>query len=152
MNIGEAAVSTGISSKMIRYYEQIGLIGAALRTYSGYRIYQDKDIHTLRFIRRARDLGFTVRQIEDLLALWRDQTRESADVKRIAQQHVAELRQKICELQEMIATLEHLSSHCHGDDRPDCPILTTLGSEHAQADPIPPKKKSALGKGFEKTM
>ncbi|GAB1479484.1 Cu(I)-responsive transcriptional regulator [Paracoccaceae bacterium] len=148
MNIGEAAAATGISAKMIRYYEDTGVIGAPLRTLSGYRVYQDKDIQTLHFIRRARDLGFTVKQIEDLLALWRDRSRASADVKRIAAGHVIELRKKMAELEDMIATLEHLSKNCHGDNRPDCPILTTLGSEPSQ-EAIPRKKKSALGKGFE---
>ncbi|WP_431297874.1 Cu(I)-responsive transcriptional regulator [Tabrizicola sp. BL-A-41-H6] len=148
MNIGEAATATGISAKMIRYYEDTGVIGAPLRTLSGYRVYQDKDIQTLHFVRRARDLGFTVKQIEDLLALWRDRTRASADVKRIAKVHVAELQKKMLELQEMIGTLEHLSRTCHGDERPDCPILTTLGSDTGQ-EAIPKKKKSALGKGFE---
>jgi MerR family transcriptional regulator, copper efflux regulator len=148
MNIGDAAAATGISAKMIRYYEETGLIGAALRTYSGYRVYQDKDIQTLRFVRRARDLGFTVKQIEDLLTLWHDRSRASADVKTIAQGHVAELQKKMLELQEMIGTLEHLARNCQGDHRPDCPILSTLGSEGLQ-EAVPVKRKSVLGKGFE---
>lgn len=152
MNIGEAASATGVSVKMIRYYEDIGLVGPALRTYSGYRVYQDKDIQTLRFVRRARDLGFTVKQIEGLLTLWRDRSRASADVKRIAQGHIESLQQKKRELGEMIAALDHLSHHCSGDDRPDCPILATLGSETVRADPVPPKAGSALGRGFERAM
>ena len=152
MNIGEAASATGVSVKMIRYYEDIGLVGPALRTYSGYRVYQDKDIQTLRFVRRARDLGFTVKQIEGLLTLWRDRSRASADVKRIAQGHVDELHRKMRELGEMIAALEHLSQHCSGDHRPDCPILATLGSEQDKADPVPVKSVSALGRGFKKSL
>ena len=152
MNIGEAASATGVSVKMIRYYEEIGLVGPALRTYSGYRVYQDKDVQTLRFVRRARDLGFTVKQIEGLLTLWRDRSRASADVKRIAQGHVEELQQKMHEISSMIDALSHLSHHCSGDDRPECPILATLGSGTAMADPIPPKRTSALGRGFEKSQ
>lgn len=152
MNIGDAANATGVSVKMIRYYEDIGLVGPALRTYSGYRVYQDKDIQTLRFVRRARDLGFTVKQIEGLLALWRDRTRASADVKRIAREHVETLEQKMRELGEMIDALNHLSHHCSGDHRPDCPILATLGSDTAKADPVPAKSASALGRGFEKAL
>lgn len=152
MNIGEAATATGISVKMIRYYEDIGLVGPALRTYSGYRVYQDKDIQTLRFVRRARDLGFTVKQIEGLLTLWRDRSRASADVKRIAQGHVEDLQRKMRELGEMIDALNHLSHHCSGDDRPDCPILATLGSDQPKADPLPAKAGSALGRGFERAI
>ena len=135
MNIGEAARASGVSAKMIRYYEEIGLIRPALRTQSGYRVYQDKDIQTLRFIRRARDLGFSVRQIEDLLALWQDRSRASGDVKRIATDHIAELQAKMRALQEMVTTLEHLTHHCHGDDRPDCPILTSLSEDGAEPAP-----------------
>lgn len=152
MNIGEAAAATGVSVKMIRYYEDIGLVGPALRSYSGYRVYQDKDIQTLRFVRRARDLGFTVKQIEGLLTLWRDRSRASADVKRIAQGHVEGLKQKMRELSEMIDALNHLSHTCSGDHRPDCPILATLGSEAVKVEPIPPKSASALGRGFEKAL
>ncbi|MGV8987744.1 MAG: Cu(I)-responsive transcriptional regulator [Cypionkella sp.] len=127
MNIGEAAEATGISAKMIRYYEETGLIRPAKRSGSGYRVYLDPDVQTLRFIRRSRDLGFSVKQIEGLLQLWRDRSRASADVKRIATDHIAELQEKMRALQEMVSTLEHLSHNCHGDDRPDCPILTSLG-------------------------
>ena len=148
MNIGEAAKASGISAKMLRYYEETGLIRPALRTYSGYRVYSDKEVQTLKFVRRARDLGFTVKQIENLLQLWQDHGRASASVKSIALDHVRELQQKRQELDEMIATLEHLAEHCHGDERPDCPILQTLGTTGAQ-EVIPPKQASALGRGVE---
>ncbi|AOB30999.1 hypothetical protein AKI39_10300 [Bordetella sp. H567] len=126
MNIGQAAAASGITAKMIRYYEHIGLTRAPERTEAGYRIYGDNDVHTLRFIRRARDLGFSVEQMRDLLALWRDRSRASGDVKRIAMQHVAELERKARELQQMADTLHHLADHCHGDNRPDCPIMDEL--------------------------
>jgi Cu(I)-responsive transcriptional regulator len=126
MNIGDAAQASGISAKMIRYYEEIGLIPAPARTGSGYRIYAEADIHRLRFIRRARDLGFSVDGIGELLGLWADQSRHSADVKRLALSHVATLRQKIRALEEMAVTLETLAGCCHGNDRPDCPILKEL--------------------------
>lgn len=126
MNIGQAASASGISAKMIRYYESIGLITPAVRTDSGYRVYADKDIHTLRFLRRARDLGFSVEQMHALLGLWHDRSRASADVKRIAQEHVQALERKAEALQQMANTLKHLAQHCHGDDRPDCPIIASL--------------------------
>lgn len=126
MNIGQAAQASGISAKMIRYYETIGLIGPAGRTASGYRTYTDQDLHTLRFVRRARGLGFSVEQMHELLALWRDRKRASADVKRVALQHVRELERKAAELQQMADTLKHLAHHCHGNDRPDCPIIAEL--------------------------
>ncbi|MSU90335.1 Cu(I)-responsive transcriptional regulator [Rhodobacteraceae bacterium 2CG4] len=129
MNIGDAAKATGISVKMLRYYEEIGLVRPANRTYSGYRVYGEKDIATLRFVGRARDLGFQVKQIAALLDLWRDQSRSSADVKSLALAHVADLEQRRRQLDEMIAAIGHLAHNCHGGDRPDCPILTTLGSE-----------------------
>lgn len=143
MNIGEASAATGISAKMIRYYEETGLIAPAMRTEAGYRVYRDSDIQTLRFIRRARDLGFSVKQIEGLLQLWRDRSRASADVKRIATDHIADLQAKMRALQDMVSTLEHLSHNCHGDGRPDCPILTTLGGE----DAAPLAKAPATGFG-----
>ena len=111
---------------MIRYYETIGLIPPADRSEAGYRNYGDNDVHTLRFIRRARDLGFSVEQMTDLLALWRDRSRASAEVKNIALEQVAILERKVEELQTMIRTLKHLASSCHGDGRPDCPILEDL--------------------------
>ena len=136
MNIGKAAAASGVSAKMIRYYESIDLLAAARRTEAGYRFYTDEDVHVLRFIRRARDLGFSLADIGDLLALWRDQGRASADVKGIALAHVAALERKIAELQGMADTLRTLAAHCHGDARPDCPILTDLdaaGRSHERA-------------------
>jgi MerR family gold-responsive transcriptional activator of gol and ges genes len=136
MNIGKAAAASGVSAKMIRYYESIDLLAAARRTDAGYRAYTDEDVHVLRFIRRARDLGFSLADIGELLALWRDQGRASADVKGIALAHVAALERKIAELQGMADTLRTLAAHCHGDARPDCPILTDLdaaGRSHERA-------------------
>src|SRR4051812_17332174 len=111
MNIGEAAAASGVSAKMIRYYESIHLIQNVARTEAGYRVYGDSDVHTLRFIRRARDLGFSVEQMASLLTLWRDRTRASSDVKQIAVRHIAELEQKMREIREMIQTLRHLAEH-----------------------------------------
>lgn len=129
MNIGEAARTTGVSAKMIRYYEEIGLIPAVTRTPSGYRAYLESDIHRLIFVRRARDLGFSVKEIADLLSLWGDRSRHSADVKRIAQAHIEDLRQKIAELRKMVDSLQVLVDCCAGDERPDCPILENLERE-----------------------
>lgn len=129
-NIGEAAKASGVSAKMIRHYESLGLMKEARRTYAGYRIYDDADVHTLRFVRRARDLGFSIKEIEQLLGLWRNRRRTAVDVRRIAQKHIADLDQKIDELQAMRRTLEQLVRHCHGDSRPECPILDDLASEH----------------------
>ena len=130
MNIGQAAAATGVSAKRIRYYEQIGLLGKAKRNASGYRVFEQGDLHTLRFIRRARRLAFPIPRISALLELWQDQERSSADVKRLAESHLAELREKISELQAMVDTLQHLANQCDGDSRPDCPILHDLeGSE-----------------------
>ncbi|MBD9511159.1 Cu(I)-responsive transcriptional regulator [Ensifer sp. ENS10] len=126
MNIGEASRASGVSTKMIRYYETIGLIPQADRSEAGYRNYGDNDVHTLRFIRRSRDLGFTVEQMADLLALWRDRSRASGEVKKIALEHVEILERKAEELKAMSRTLTHLAAHCHGDGRPDCPILDDL--------------------------
>ena len=126
MNIGEASRETGVSVKMIRYYEERGLIPAPGRTASGYRVYADRDIQTLRFIRRARDLGFSMKEIAGLLALWQDRARASGDVKAIALAHVEDLERRIEEMRAMAATLAHLARHCHGDGRPDCPILEDL--------------------------
>lgn len=131
MNIGEISKASGVSAKMIRYYEATGLIGAAARSGAGYRTYRDADVHTLRFIRRARDLGFSVDQIADLLQLWRDETRASADVKRLALVHVADLDAKADALRDMSATLRRLAECCSGNDRPQCPIIDEL----AQAAP-----------------
>lgn len=129
MNIGDAAKASGVSAKMIRYYEQTGLIPPADRTASGYRDYSDKDVHVLRFIRRSRDLGFSVAEITELLALWQDRSRQSADVKALARSHITTLRQKIENLQQMADTLQTLADCCAGDHRPDCPILTDLETD-----------------------
>ncbi|MFD1794894.1 Cu(I)-responsive transcriptional regulator [Paracoccus aurantiacus] len=131
MNIGQAAAASGVSAKMIRYYEQTGLIPHAARTASRYRDYSESDLHTLRFVRRARDLGFSVAEIGELLGLWRDQTRRSAEVKQIARDHITVLESKIRDLQEMAATLGVLVDACHGDSRPDCPILQSLEADPA---------------------
>lgn len=128
MNIGQAAEASGVSAKMIRYYEQIGLIEPPARSQSGYRVYAEQNVHTLRFVRRARSLGFSVEETGALLALWRDRSRASADVKALALKHVAELEEKAAALQAMATTLRHLASHCHGDRRPDCPILDEIGA------------------------
>jgi Cu(I)-responsive transcriptional regulator len=131
MNIGELAASSGVSAKMIRHYEQIGLIAQADRTSSGYRIYGSADVHTLRFVRKARALGFSIKQVEQLLELWRNRRRSSAKVKELAQRHIASLDAKIQELATMKQTLEHLVRHCHGDSRPECPILAELGTDES---------------------
>lgn len=125
-NIGEAANLTGLSAKMIRHYEAIGLIPEPARTSAGYRLYNDQDLHRLRFIKRARALGFSMKQIGVLLALWSDRSRASAEVKQLARQHADELAERIAEMQAMQRTLEDLAQRCHGDDRPDCPILDDL--------------------------
>lgn len=125
-NIGEAAALTDVSAKMIRHYEAIGLLPEAGRTFAGYRIYGDRDLHRIRFIRRARSLGFSIPRIRQLLALWDDHGRASAEVKALARAHARELEQKIAEMQAMQRTLEDLAHRCHGDDRPDCPILDDL--------------------------
>lgn len=134
MNIGQAARASGVSAKMIRYYESIGLIASADRTESNYRVYGNNDVHTLRFIKRARSLGFSMEETATLLALWQDRSRASADVNHIASAHVAELDKRICELQEMRDTLKHLVHCCADDDRPDCPILNSLAGQDAQTD------------------
>lgn len=131
MNIGQAAEASGVSAKMIRYYESIGLIPKTVRTEAGYRVYSGNDVATLGFIRRARDLGFSVEQISELVALWRDRDRASTDVKRIALEHVDILERKARELQEMATTLRHLAKHCHGDERPECPIIEGLAGDHS---------------------
>lgn len=128
-NIGEASALTGVSAKMIRHYESIGLIPPANRTFANYRLYNDADLHRLRFIRRARNLGFSMKQIQQLLGLWSDPARSSAEVKRLAQAHVDELGARIGEMQAMQRTLQALARHCHGDDRPECPILDDLGDQ-----------------------
>ena len=126
LNIGEAARESGVSAKMIRHYESLGLLKHTRRTQAGYRIYDSHDVHTLRFIRRARDLGFSIKEIQQLLGLWQNRRRSSGDVRRIAQEHINDLDEKIAELQSMRRTLEQLIRHCFGDNRPDCPILDDL--------------------------
>ena len=134
MNIGQASKASGVSTKMIRYYEQTGLIPAADRKASGYRDYSDDDVHMLRFIRRARDLGFSVAEISDLLGLWRDETRQSAEVKQLAKGHISELENRIKGLQDMARTLTTLVDACQGDSRPHCPILQSLETDRAGED------------------
>jgi MerR family copper efflux transcriptional regulator len=131
-NIGEAAALTGVSAKMIRHYESIGLIPAPNRTFSNYRLYSDADLHRLRFIKRSRTLGFSMKQVEQLLGLWSDPARSSAEVKRLALAHAAELSARIEEMQAMQRALQNLATHCHGDHRPECPILDDL-SQHKDA-------------------
>ena len=126
VNIGDAARASGVSAKMLRHYESLGLLGDVARTEAGYRQYTAADIHTLRFIKRARDLGFSIAEIAALVGLWHDRQRASADVKRLAQAHVVELEKRIAALQDMRHTLQNLLHHCHGDERPDCPILDNL--------------------------
>ena len=128
-NIGEAAARSGVSAKMIRHYETLGLLPAVNRTDAGYRQYRSAEVHTLRFIRRARTLGFSMTEIAELLKLWQNKRRASADVKRIALAHVADLENRIAEMQAMQQTLAHLAHCCQGNSRPDCPILTELAAE-----------------------
>jgi Cu(I)-responsive transcriptional regulator len=131
MNIGEAAKASGVSAKMIRHYESVGLFPEAARTDSGYRQYTDREVSTLRFIRQSRDLGFSIEQIRELLGLWQNRRRSSRQVKALAQAHIVELDAKLQELRAMKATLEHLVHCCQGDDRPDCPIIETLEADAA---------------------
>jgi Cu(I)-responsive transcriptional regulator len=147
MNIGQAAQATGVSAKMIRHYESVGLLPPATRTEAGYRQYGDRDVSTLRFVRQSRDLGFSIDQIRDLLGLWQDRERPSRQVKALAQTHIDELDAKLRELQAMKATLEHLVHCCHGDDRPDCPIIDSLA--HGQATASPPGKPAGRGTGLQ---
>lgn len=136
MNIGEAARASGVSAKMIRYYDEIGLVRPASRTESNYREYDAREVNELRFIKRARSLGFSMDEIGKLLSLWRDRGRPSREVKAIADRHVADLDARIREMQAMADTLRHLSHCCAGDDRPDCPILADLTGG---ADPSEPQ-------------
>lgn len=131
MNIGQAASASGVSAKMIRYYESIGLIRAPLRTDSNYRVYGEDEVHVLRFVKRARTLGFSVDETAALLGLWQDKSRASGEVKAIATSHIAALETKIAELEGMVETLKHLAHCCGGDNRPDCPILDDLAGENA---------------------
>ena len=126
VNIGEAARLSGISARMVRHYESLGLLGEVTRTDSGYRQYSAADVHTLRFIKRSRDMGFSMEQVAELVDLWHNRRRTSSSVKRIAQVHLEELEQRIAAMQGMQRTLAHLVHCCHGDQRPDCPILDDL--------------------------
>src|SRR5258708_6203346 len=128
MNIGQAATASGMSAKMIRHYEEIGLVRAPRRTASNYRTYSASDVHVLRFVKRARTLGFSMMDIKDLLALWQNKGRSSASVKKIAGRHIAERKRKIEETESLVAALEHRTRHCQGDHRPECPSLADLAS------------------------
>ena len=138
MSIGEAARASGVSAKMIRHYESVGLFPQAARTDANYRQYTGKEVGTLRFIRHSRDLGFSIEQIRELLGLWQNRRRPSRQVKALAQAHLEELEAKLMDLQAMKSTLENLVRCCHGDDRPDCPIIETLESTDAAASSQPP--------------
>ncbi|HEY5898888.1 MAG TPA: Cu(I)-responsive transcriptional regulator [Burkholderiales bacterium] len=129
MNIGDAAQASALSPKMIRHYESIGLLPRAVRTRSNYRVYGPNDVHRLRFIKRARALGFSMQEIKELLGLWHNKARSSSAVKKIATRHVDDLKRRIAELESMVHTLEHLAEHCHGDHRPECPILEDLAKD-----------------------
>lgn len=126
MNIGEAARASGVNAKLIRHYESIGVIPRASRSDSGYRKYSENDVHTLTFVRRARDLGFPMKEIKKLVGLWRNKSRASSEVKALAMKHVKDLDQKISELEAMSKTLKQLAKSCHGDERAECPILENL--------------------------
>jgi MerR family transcriptional regulator, copper efflux regulator len=126
LDIGRASTASGVSVKMIRHCEAIGLLKDVARTHANYRVYNDRDVHTLRFIKRARTLGFSVDDIRELLSLWQNKSRPSASVKKIAAGHMEDLERKIAEMQSMLTTLRHLTHNCHGDQRPDCPILEDL--------------------------
>lgn len=145
MNIGEAAKASGVSAKMIRYYEATHLIPSAERTLSGYRTYTQSDVHTLGFIRRARNLGFSIGEIAELLALWQDQDRPSREVKQVVHRHVEELRRRILDLQTMVDTLHQLEDRCGGDDRPDCPILADLARADGRSASLPAAPAQRLG-------
>jgi Cu(I)-responsive transcriptional regulator len=129
LDIGRASRASGVSVKMIRHYETIGLLPRVARTFANYRVYRDSDVHTLRFIRRARALGFSMEDIQELLSLWQNKSRSSAAVKKIASRHIGELKAKIAELESMADTLTHLAEHCRGDHRPECPILEDLAAQ-----------------------
>jgi MerR family copper efflux transcriptional regulator len=144
MNIGQASSATGVSTKMIRHYEAIGLLPKAARAESGYRRYQAADLHLLRFVRQARTVGFSTTDIRQLLALWQDRRRPAREVKRLAQRHLDEVELRIGELKAIAGTLTHLIAHCRGNDRPDCPILDALADEgHAHAGSGKPPQREA---------
>lgn len=147
MNIGEAAARSGVSAKMVRHYESLGLLTQVARTESGYRQYGPAEVHTLRFIRRARELGFSMAEIADLLKLWQNRRRASADVKRIAQAHVADLNRRIAEMTSMRRTLETLVQCCQGDGRPECPILDELADPDLPLQPTDPARRPPSRRG-----
>lgn len=132
MNIGEAAKHSGVNAKLIRHYESIGIIPKALRSDSGYRVYTDNDVNILTFVKRARSLGFSMKEIKKLVSLWRNQSRVSSEVKSLVLSHVEEMEQKIEELKMMVGTLKHLAQNCHGDKRPACPILESLSGDNTK--------------------
>lgn len=143
MNIGEAAGASGVSAKMIRHYEELGLLPVALRSESGYRQYEQNAVHSLRFIRHARALGFSLAEISELVSLWENRRRPSRQVKALAEAHIKELEQKAGELLAMKSTLEHLVHCCHGDDRPECPILDGLAGDAAMSTEVATKQRAA---------
>ncbi len=132
MNIGDAADQSGMNARLIRHYESIGIIPKPSRTDAGYRVYSETDIHILIFVKRARSLGFSMKEIKKLVSLWRNKSRASSDVKTLAMQHIADLETKILALQEMTMTLKHLAQNCRGDQRPHCPILENLACQDAK--------------------
>jgi MerR family transcriptional regulator, copper efflux regulator len=142
MNIGQASKASGVSTKMIRYYDEIGLVRPASRTEANYREFDEREVNELRFIKRARNLGFSVAEITQLLSLWRDRARPSREVKAISDRHLADLDARIAEMQAMAETLRHLSHCCAGDERPDCPILTDLTGGRPPSDPKPAKRRA----------
>jgi MerR family copper efflux transcriptional regulator len=144
MNIGQAAKASGVSAKMLRYHESVGLLAKAGRTEAGYRVYSEADVRTLRFVRRARDLGLPLDRIKLLIGLWQDQDRASADVKRIATEHAAELRAKIAELTRMCEALEGMADACHGDHRPECPILDDIAEGSRDPAAMNPGARKAV--------
>ena len=145
MNIGEAAKASGVTAKMIRHYESVGLLPEAARTESGYRQYAQNEVSTLRFIRHSRDLGFSIEQIRELLSLWQNRRRPSRQVRALAQAHLQELDEKLRELQAMKASLEHLVECCHGDDRPECPIIESLETGAGVAASLAPRAGRTAG-------
>ena len=146
MNIGDAAKAAGVTPKMIRHYEGLGLIPEAMRTDAGYRQYTSRDVAVFKFIRQARSVGFSIPQIERLLGLWADKARQSRDVKDLARRHIEELERKMNEMAQMKASLEQISKGCHGDDRPDCPILRKLSDGAAATGAwLPAAKTPAKG-------
>lgn len=131
LNIGEAARASGVSAKMIRHYEDTGVVPTPPRTVAGYRLYRESDLHMLRFVQRARELGFPVKEIKELVGLWTNRRRSSADVQRVAKRHLTALERKIDQMEAMRGALRHLVHACHGDERPECPILDDLAQEGA---------------------